>query len=67
MRHSIRRAAVASLVIFAGCVWNNAQAADLTWEVVNPFRFYKDSKPFALQEAAYRAVRGNPDSPVRRQ
>jgi hypothetical protein len=64
MRHSIRRAAVASLVGLAGCGWTAAHAADLTWEVVNPFRFYKDGKPFALQEAAFRAVRGDPNSPV---
>src|SRR6476646_8881014 len=64
MRHSISRMTIASLVFIAGCGWNTARAADLTWDVVNPFRFYKDSKPFDLHEAAFKAVRGDPNSPM---
>src|SRR3954469_9281782 len=32
--------------------------SDLTWEVTNPFRFYKHDKSFAAHEAAFKAVRG---------
>ena len=35
------------------------QAADLVWQVENPFRFFKSTHSFALHEAAYNAVRGN--------
>ena len=39
-----------------------ASASDLVWEVQNPFRFFKKPAAFALQEKAFEAVRGNPDS-----
>jgi len=35
----------------------SAGAADLVWEVVNPFRLYRQSKSFALHQAAYGALR----------
>jgi hypothetical protein len=41
-----------------------AAAADLEWEVENPFRFYKVGSSFALHEKAYDAVRGDADSPI---
>ena len=39
-------------------------AADLIWEVENPFRFFKPTKSFALHEAAFNAVRGDPSQPL---
>src|SRR4029079_5540554 len=36
-----------------------ASAADLIWEVENPFRLFKTPQAFALHEAAYKAVRGD--------
>jgi hypothetical protein len=39
-------------------------AADLTWEVENPFRFFKPTKSFALHEAAFNAARGDPSTPL---
>jgi len=39
-------------------------AADLVWEVQNPFRFFKKPAAFALHEKAYEAVRGKADSPL---
>jgi len=41
-----------------------ACASDLTWEVENPFRFFKKPAAWALHEKAYDAVRGKPDTPV---
>jgi hypothetical protein len=41
-----------------------AWAADLEWEVDNPFRFYKVGGSFALHEKAFAAVRGDPETPV---
>jgi hypothetical protein len=40
-----------------------AMAADLVWEVENPFRFYKPGSAFALHENAYKAVRGDTSLP----
>jgi hypothetical protein len=41
-----------------------AGAADLLWQVENPFRFFKPTRSFAMHEAAYNAVRGNPNGPM---
>ena len=41
-----------------------ASAADLVWEVQNPFRFFKKPAAFALHEKAFDAVRGKADSPL---
>src|SRR5262252_7262410 len=51
-------AAISSLAV-APC-----QAADLIWEVENPFRFFKPTRSFALHEAAFHAVRGDPAAPL---
>jgi hypothetical protein len=40
------------------------RAADLTWEVENPFRFFKPARSFALHEAAFASVRGDRSAPV---
>ena len=39
-------------------------AGDLIWEVESPFRFFKASRSFALHEAAFNAVRGDPSGPL---
>jgi len=39
-------------------------AADLEWEVDNPFRFYKVGSSFVLHERAFAAVRGDAESPI---
>ena len=41
-----------------------AQAADIEWEVDNPFRFYKVDSSFELHEKAFAAVRGDPSGPI---
>ncbi|HXW25214.1 MAG TPA: hypothetical protein VEK73_10730, partial [Xanthobacteraceae bacterium] len=41
-----------------------AQAADIEWEVNNPFRFYKVDSSFALHEKAFAEVRGDPNGPL---
>src|SRR3954470_19187061 len=50
-----------SLTLFQ---FSAAAASDLTWEVENPFRFFKKPAAFALHEKAFEAVRGNADSPL---
>ena len=37
-------------------------AADLVWEVQNPFRFFKKPAAFSLQEKAFEQARGKPDT-----
>jgi hypothetical protein len=64
----MRRQALASTTIAAcllACLTlGTSRAADLVWEVENPFRFFKPSKSFALHEAAYKAVRGDASNAV---
>ncbi|HEY7298891.1 MAG TPA: hypothetical protein VH684_13370 [Xanthobacteraceae bacterium] len=58
-------AATAIIVFISGCFWaNSAAAADLIWQVENPFRFFKSTRSFALHEAAFHAVRGNGPLPA---
>ena len=56
----MRRTLTASLSVL-GLVAGSLQvaAADLEWQVENPFRFFKSRRSFALHEAAYNAVRGD--------
>ena len=54
----------ASLAITSSLAVSPAFAADLIWEVENPFRFFKPTKSFALHEAAFNAARGDPASPL---
>ena len=42
----------------------SGHAADLIWEVENPYRFFKRSSSFELQERAFNAVRGSPGQPL---
>src|SRR5215470_8126954 len=39
-------------------------AADLVWEVENPYRFFKRTSSFDVQEKAFNAVRGAPGQPL---
>ena len=39
-------------------------AADLVWEVENPYRFFKRTASFEVQEKAFNAVRGSPGQPL---
>jgi hypothetical protein len=52
---------VAALATFTS---GSVKAADLVWQVENPFRFFKSTQEFATQEAAFHAVRGDPTGPI---
>jgi lysophospholipase L1-like esterase len=41
-----------------------SRAADLIWEVENPYRFFKRSTSFEMHERAFNAVRGNAAQPL---
>ncbi len=41
-----------------------SHAADLVWEVENPYRFFKRTSSFDVQEKAFNAVRGAPGQPL---
>ena len=56
-------ATVASASALLG-TFGPALAADIEWEVDNPFRFYKVDSSFALHEKAFAEVRGDPGSPI---
>lgn len=48
---------VAAAAVISGCIFP-ATAADLVWEVENPFRFHKSDDAFAMHHRAFEAVRG---------
>jgi len=56
----------ATILVVAGYVFAcvPGHAADLIWEVENPFRFFKRTSSFDMYERAYAAVRGNPGNPL---
>jgi hypothetical protein len=58
------RATAWALFLFAALAASTSQAADLIWEVESPFRFFKPARAFALHEAAFNAVRGDPSQPL---
>ncbi|HVY57671.1 MAG TPA: hypothetical protein VHA77_07460, partial [Xanthobacteraceae bacterium] len=41
-----------------------AHAGDLIWEVESPFRFFKKTSSYEVQERAFTAVRGDPNAPL---
>jgi len=41
-----------------------SRAGDLLWEVENPYRFFKRTTSFEVQEKAFNAVRGTPGQPL---
>src|ERR1700684_3450993 len=55
-----------TLFISTQCVYGIAtsHAADLLGEVENPYRFFKRSSSFEVQEKAFNAVRGAPGQPL---
>src|SRR5258708_11355578 len=57
-------ATAAALPLSAAVAASTSQAADLIWEVESPFRFFKPTRAFALHEAAFNAVRGDPSQPL---
>lgn len=60
MTRRVASAAVVALALAAPL----PAAADLLWEVENPFRFFKRTSAFDLHERAYKAVRGAAEDPV---
>jgi hypothetical protein len=56
--------AIGLVILCVGLGSSLAHAADLVWEVESPFRFFKDTSSFKLQEQAYQAVRGDVSRPV---
>jgi hypothetical protein len=56
--------ALFAVSLFASLAASTSQAADLIWEVESPFRFFKSTRAFALHEAAFNAVRGDPSQPL---
>jgi hypothetical protein len=64
----MRRKALATtawlITVLASFGAGSGQAADLIWQVENPFRFFKPTRSFALHEAAFNAVRGDPNGPL---
>src|SRR5271166_1280348 len=58
-----------TIALPAAALWmsltaGSSYAADLVWDVENPFRFFKPTRSFALHEAAFHAVRGDPSGPL---
>ena len=53
-----------SLSIATAFQLSAASAADLNWEVQNPFRFFKKPAAYALHHAAFEGVRGKADGPL---
>jgi hypothetical protein len=64
----MRKVALAA-ILFICAFWFGlgvtvGHAGDLVWEVENPFRFFKKTTSYEVQERAFAAVRGNPNSPL---
>lgn len=64
----MRRKALATtawlITVFASFGAVSSHAADLIWQVENPFRFFEPTRSFALHEAAFNAVRGDRNGPL---
>jgi hypothetical protein len=52
------------IAISASLYASYAQAEDLIWQVESPFRFFRSTASFALQEAAFDAARGDRSKPL---
>lgn len=59
MNRSLRRAGAPLAFLLA--LGGSGQAADLVWQVENPFRLFKQSSAFEMHERAFAAARGNAD------
>src|SRR5215831_7222693 len=64
MRRQALIAAAWAVTLFTSLAASSTHAADLIWEVENPFRFFKPTKSFDLHEAAFTAARGDPSGPL---
>jgi hypothetical protein len=64
MRRNALAAAVGLVAVAATFTTGTVKAADLVWQVENPFRFFKATRSFAAQEAAFNAARGDPNGPM---
>jgi hypothetical protein len=60
----MRRIAIAATTCLVVSLPGAVGAAELTWEVENPFRFFKPSSSFALHENAFRSLRGTGQGPI---
>src|SRR5262245_65102985 len=63
MRQALAKTAWA-VSLSASLAVSSSQAADLIWEVENPFLFFKPTRSFALHETAFKAARGDPSAPI---
>ena len=56
----------ATLITSTQTIYGTAicRAADILWEVENPYRFFKRTSSFEVQEKAFNAVRGAPGQPL---
>src|SRR5260370_31455502 len=67
-RGSMRRNALSTslwlVAIFITFAAGTVQAAELVWQVENPFRFFKSTRSFAMHEAAFNAARGGASGPL---
>jgi hypothetical protein len=59
------QALIATTLFISAQSWYGiaCHAADLLWEVENPYRFFKRSASFDVQEKAFNAVRGGAGAP----
>ncbi|MFL6797680.1 MAG: hypothetical protein ACJ8F3_09745 [Xanthobacteraceae bacterium] len=64
MRQRALAASGWALCLFVALSASSSRAAELSWQVESPFRFFKPTKSFALHEAAFNAVRGDPSAPI---
>jgi len=62
----MRTTALAAVIISTQTLCGIAvsRAADILWEVENPYRFFKRASSFEMQERAFNAVRGAPAQPL---
>src|SRR5262245_2767575 len=61
---TIAMAALALCAMVAQSGSGAVNAADLVWEVENPFRLYRHSRSFKLHEDAFKTARGTESDPV---
>ncbi len=64
MRHAAFAATTFVVALSAGFTATPSKASDLVWEVENPFRFFKRSASFDMQERAFAAARGDVKAPI---
>jgi hypothetical protein len=64
MRHAPFARAAFAVALFSAFGTFPLKAADLIWEVENPFRFFKRSSSFEMHERAFAAVRGDAHTPL---